>query len=345
MALAFLDTTVINRCHELGVTGNKLYELLVRQGLEPVLGFNTMYELARDFPNTDDPDRTINLFCIVRDLKPKIACKRAKMYIMEFNCLKSCGLIEPFASQNEMDIFYQRIQDYCNGSFSHETFVRGRQAFWDNIRGENWVNEYDLCLMLSETKPEPGRLYLRSVEGKIAYTVITPNGRIVRDISTDLEAPVPFDLAKLVLLKEKILEFSSNEGHTRKKIPRGTSFVEYRDKEISSNLKLRLGLKQMLPSMTDGILNLENEDISLIIDNLDKCPAIRSFIYSQLYQEYKVAIHGDAPAEDKFTDSLQLIEASYCSEYITGDVKHLNYAAWINPSLEYKLVDNLIHNN
>jgi hypothetical protein len=80
MALVFLDTTVINRCHELGVTGNKLYELLVRQDLEPILGFNTMYELTRDFLNTDDPDRTINLFCIVRDLKPKIACKRAKMY-------------------------------------------------------------------------------------------------------------------------------------------------------------------------------------------------------------------------------------------------------------------------
>lgn len=330
MAFAFLDTTVINRCHKLGVTGFKLYELLGSYGLEPVLGFNTIYELARDFTNTDDPARTINLFCIVRDLKHKMACKRAKMYIMEFNCLKSHSLIEPFASQNEMDIFYQRLQDYCNGSFSHETFVRRRQDFWDNIRGENWINEYELCLMLSETKPESGKLYLRSVEEKIAYTVITPNGRIVRDVPTDIEAPIPFDLAKLVLLKEKILEFSSNEGHTRKKIPRGTLFVEYRDKEISNNSKLRLGLKQMLPLMTEGVLNLENKDISLIMDNLDKCPAIRSFIYSQLYQEYKVAIHGSAPAEDKFTDSLQLIEASYCSEYITGDEKHLDYAAWIN---------------
>lgn len=75
-------------------------------------------------------------------------------------------------------------------------------------------NGYDLCLMLAETNPKPGKLYLREVGKKIAYTVITPEGKIVVDVSTNIQAPKSFTLDTLAPLKKMIFKTTLKKGHT-----------------------------------------------------------------------------------------------------------------------------------
>lgn len=52
---------------------------------------------------------------------------------------------------------------------------------------------YELCFMADDTQLEPGKLYVRELNGKIAYSVITPQNETVKDvILEDLDAPAPF---------------------------------------------------------------------------------------------------------------------------------------------------------
>ena len=65
----------------------------------------------------------------------------------------------------------------------------------------------NLCLMSKSTTLEKGKIYLREKDGRIAYTMITPIGEIVRDGVIDtLRAPKPFKLDKLEVLRRAILE-------------------------------------------------------------------------------------------------------------------------------------------
>jgi len=77
---------------------------------------------------------------------------------------------------------------------------------------------YDLLLMSNDMKDEDlkkGNVYLREKDGCIAYTVVTPDDEIVRDIKIDaLKAPKPFSIAELNKVKERILDITSKEGHT-----------------------------------------------------------------------------------------------------------------------------------
>ncbi len=51
---------------------------------------------------------------------------------------------------------------------------------------------YELCFMSDETELEPEKLYIREQQGKIAYSVITPDNKIIKDaVLEELDAPSP----------------------------------------------------------------------------------------------------------------------------------------------------------
>lgn len=63
---------------------------------------------------------------------------------------------------------------------------------------------YELCFMSEETQLEPGKLYVREHQGKIAYSVIAPNGDTIKDAVLDeLTAPSPFKY-NLALMTSKV---------------------------------------------------------------------------------------------------------------------------------------------
>lgn len=107
---------------------------------------------------------------------------------------------------------------------------------------------YSLCVVSVSDKiknPEENILYLREIgeENKhIAYTVITPSGKTVRDIPTAILAPDPFNLDTLNCIKEQILEETSKAGHTLK-ISIQTS-AKNRKKTTSREIKIEPGAKE-----------------------------------------------------------------------------------------------------
>lgn len=63
---------------------------------------------------------------------------------------------------------------------------------------------YELCFMTDETKLEPGKLYVRDHQGKIAYSVIAPNGEMIKDaVLEELAAPSPFKYS-LTLMSDMV---------------------------------------------------------------------------------------------------------------------------------------------
>ncbi|QMT61353.1 SdhA [Legionella sp. PC997] len=51
---------------------------------------------------------------------------------------------------------------------------------------------YELCFMSDETVLEPGKLYIRELKGKIAYSVLTPDNQTIKDaVLEELDAPSP----------------------------------------------------------------------------------------------------------------------------------------------------------
>ncbi len=153
-----------------------------------------------------------------------------------------------------------------------------------------------------------------------------------------------FNARKSIIGRENLWKKSRLEWYKSKRIDiqKGDSFIGYRDNWLKSSTNFLYDLRTNFSKITECGLNLTNEDVSSLMANLDQCPAFRSHIYSKLYQEFIFACDGNIPAKDKFTDSIQLIEASCCAVYITGDARHLKYADQINPTLEYKLAHTLI---
>jgi hypothetical protein len=76
---------------------------------------------------------------------------------------------------------------------------------------------YTLCLMQDMQDSEILReevLYLSEKNGKIICTVITPEGKTVKDFPTEIKAPIPFTLQALAPLKHIILEATTKAGYT-----------------------------------------------------------------------------------------------------------------------------------
>lgn len=118
--------------------------------------------------------------------------------------------------ESDKKLVSQRVQIFPEGKLLYAT---------GDIKAPNTVtlykiteSGYDLCLMSNSrvTKIEKEKIYLRERSGRMAYTVITPNGDTIRDVFIDtIKAPQPFTLKELNILKNQILQITSNAGHTR----------------------------------------------------------------------------------------------------------------------------------
>ncbi len=90
-------------------------------------------------------------------------------------------------------------------------------------------------------------------------------------------------------------------------------------------------------------INFSLNELNQFIKNINSYPAFRTLLYSQFYITYSI-IQGSGnnqPSEDRLTDSLQLIEASYCTAFLSNDKRHLKYAKEINNNLEYFTLEGL----
>lgn len=71
-----------------------------------------------------------------------------------------------------------------------------------NPRIVPYFPRYEFCFMSDETELKPGKIYIREQKGKIAYSVITPDQKTIKDaILEEFEAPSPFTY-KIALMTE-----------------------------------------------------------------------------------------------------------------------------------------------
>ena len=62
----FIETSAINWFYDSGFDANKTNALFASQNLIPVVGMDTIYELARCF--TVKPEKAKGLFCFLKEL-------------------------------------------------------------------------------------------------------------------------------------------------------------------------------------------------------------------------------------------------------------------------------------
>jgi hypothetical protein len=74
---AFIETSAISWFYNAGFDANKTNAFFDSQNLIPVVGMDTIYELARCF--IVKPERAKSLFCFLKELKPDYSCQRSPM--------------------------------------------------------------------------------------------------------------------------------------------------------------------------------------------------------------------------------------------------------------------------
>lgn len=100
------------------------------------------------------------------------------------------------------------------------------------IKVEEKLTGYDLRLMSNDIVLEKKKIYLRESNGYVAYTIITPQGVLIRDSVTDVLAPQPFTLEKLKALESQLLKNIFKAGHIQAEHPAKTSYLAKLDKQI-----------------------------------------------------------------------------------------------------------------
>ena len=80
---------------------------------------------------------------------------------------------------------------------------------------------------------------------------------------------------------------------------------------------------------------LSPNDTSRLLINLNSFPALHTALMAQFFKNYLIAKNGATPSEDKFTDSLQIIGASYSSVIVSDDKYLINTLVnSLNPKIE-----------
>lgn len=121
---------------------------------------------------------------------------------------------------------------------------------------------------------------------------------------------------------------------------RGLTFENYLQhclNQIENNISI---LQTWIKELTGKKLS-QNHTI-LLLKKLNSYIALRTSLYSQFYLNYLIIKNHATPSEDKFTDSLQLIGASYCFGIVSNDKYLLDtLAPTLNPDIEIITTDSL----
>lgn len=187
----------------------------------------------------------------------------------------------------------------------------------------------NLCFLLKELQPnyscQRERLYIQEIDNLIEGKPVDPLlGYYSREILTDR-----LDQYSLGRVNNAHMEFIDarqffwndcrvklwNQEKTRPK--KALIFIDY-SKYCIQQLRLNLSIfQQWINLLTKK--SLSEIDAIKLLDNINNFKALRTALYSHFYLNFLIIKNGNTPKEDKFTDSLQLVSASYFSVIISDD--------------------------
>lgn len=162
---AYLEANAIWRFSDEGSTGEEARAILSCHGFEPVIGLHVIYELAKTYLREDSPDTSVNLFSIVRDLKPQISETPGALLKYEFQNFLSGATFDPFllgARKRETVI---EISKLSRGVFDEKAkaFVTARES---QSKKDRFIRgQYNIDL-LKKDKP---KIEQRTFEGVVSH--------------------------------------------------------------------------------------------------------------------------------------------------------------------------------
>ena len=141
MRTAFIETSAINWLHANEFGAANTNELFTSLNFTPIMGMDTIYELARCF--IVKHDKAISLFSFLKQLNPIYSCQRSVLYDQEIHRLIKSSIVDPLLGYYTEEILTERIKQYSAGDFdnTHAEFIAGRQFFWDDCREKLWKPE------------------------------------------------------------------------------------------------------------------------------------------------------------------------------------------------------------
>ncbi|WP_218814695.1 hypothetical protein [Rickettsiella endosymbiont of Dermanyssus gallinae] len=92
--------------------------------------------------------------------------------------------------------------------------------------------------------------------------------------------------------------------------------------------------------------NLTGNEIFKFYDNMETYPSLTNLLRSQLYLDFLTNTNPDTPSENKFTDAIVLIEASYCTDFLSHDRNFIKmHAKCINPKINSIILNEFLSPN
>lgn len=118
---------------------------------------------------------------------------------------------------------------------------------------------------------------------------------------------------KTVFLGDSRKHLWTPNSNTKRNLVFG-DYLKHCLKQIRENISI---LQILVIHLTKK--EFSEEHSKKLLEKIDSYPAFRTLLYSQFFMNYQIIRNGTTPKEDKFTDSLQWIGASYCSAIISND--------------------------
>lgn len=173
------------------------------------------------------------------------------------NRLKALAVVElPQELHNQHSMFF------CMGPFCMLSNLGNGTGLMTYAPITNIHNEYDLFLMLDDTKPEKNKIYVRKIENFLEYIVLAPNGEPVTDRISQEEfkqdIPEPFSIDKLKPFLPEILEITAKNGHTL------TNYQDYKINELGRRLLEGKASPEEIKHYGEGIIKGVSQWIPVI---------------------------------------------------------------------------------
>ncbi|KAF0191073.1 MAG: hypothetical protein FD165_2148 [Gammaproteobacteria bacterium] len=129
MKRAYLETNAISRAADEFISGQQLRNILRSRGFTPVIGFHTIYELAKTFLNESKGEVAKELFQIVVALEAEYCEESREILNQEFNHCFERNPINPFLDGCKKTDTLSEVRKLADGVFDDcaRNFIEARE--------------------------------------------------------------------------------------------------------------------------------------------------------------------------------------------------------------------------
>lgn len=129
MKRAYLEANAISRAADESISGQQLRNILRSRGFTPVIGFHTIYELAKTFLNESKGEIAKTLFQIVADIEAEYSEESHEILYQEFNHCFEMKPIKPFLDGCKRTDTLREVRKLAGGVFDDRArnFIEARE--------------------------------------------------------------------------------------------------------------------------------------------------------------------------------------------------------------------------